>query len=64
MEYIVYNGCLAIAVYKQKASAIRRAKKTALLNLIDETEAEITVVARRYSTDPNGTVIYSSYDED
>ena len=64
MEYIVYNGCMAIAIYKQKAAAIKRAKKQMLLNLIDEVSTEITVEARRYSTDPNGTVIYSSYDED
>lgn len=64
MEYIVYNDCMAIANYKQKAAAIRRAKKQMLLNLIDGTSTEITVEARRYTTDPNSVLIYSSYNEE
>lgn len=54
---------MAIAIYKQKAAAIRRAKKQVLLNLIDETETGITVIARRYTTDPNGIEVYNSLDE-
>ena len=64
MQYTVYNGCMAVAIYKQKAAAIRRAKKVVLSNLIDEMEAEVTVISRYYSTDPNGVEIYNSHNED
>lgn len=64
MIYTVYNGCMAIAIYQQKASAIKRAKKQMLLNLIEETENEITVTAKRYTTDSNEELIYSSYNEE
>ena len=61
MYYTVYNGSMAIAQYKQRAAAIKRAKKQILLNLIDEYE---TVTAQRYSTDPNSEEIFSSYNQD
>lgn len=64
MYYTVYNDCIAIAQYKQKAAAIKRAEKQILLNLIDEYEAEVTVTARRCSRDPISEVIFSSYDQD
>ncbi len=64
MEYTVYNGCMAIAIYKQKAAAIRRAKKVELMNLIDETVTEVTIIARYYSTDPNGIEIYNSLNQE
>lgn len=64
MIYTVYNGCMAIAIYKQKASAIKRAKKQILFNLIEEIESEITVTAKRYTTDPHQELIYSSFNEE
>lgn len=64
MYYTVYNGCMAIAQYKQRAAAIKRAKKQILLNLIEEYDTEVTVTARRYFTDPNSELIFSSYNQD
>lgn len=64
MIYTVFNGCMTIATYKQRGAAIRRAKKQALLNLIDETESEVTVVCKQYSTARISEQVYSSYDEE
>lgn len=64
MIYTVYNGCAAIATYQQKTSAIKRAKKQMLFNLIEEIESEITVTAKRYATDPSEELIYTSYEEE
>lgn len=64
MTYTVYNGSLAVAEYRQRAAAIRKAKRLILENMVNETETEITVWSKRYSTDRHPEQIYSSYSEE